>query len=113
MPAMADDVNKRIDFQFSAPVQIPGKVLAPGKYAFQLANDDDRNVVRIFSEDSSRKEHLVATVLVIPDYTANAPDKPTIHFEERRSGGPEAIHTWFYPGDDTGWEFIYPKGQSL
>jgi len=112
-PVMADDWNKRIEFQFNALVEIPGKVLTPGKYAFELANSEaDRNVVRIFSEDSNRKESLVATVMAVPDYTANTPDKPMIRFEERPSGAPEAIHSWFYPGDDTGWEFIYPKGKS-
>ena len=29
------------------------------------------------------------------------------------SGSPEAIHSWFYPGDNTGWEFVYPKEQNL
>jgi hypothetical protein len=36
-----------------------------------------------------------------------------IRFEESRSSAPEAIYSWFYPRDNTGWEFIYPKGQSL
>jgi LPXTG-motif cell wall-anchored protein len=36
-----------------------------------------------------------------------------VHFEERHSGAPEAIQSWFYPGDNTGWEFIYPKVQNL
>ncbi len=32
-------------------------------------------------------------ILAIPDYVSNTPDKPIIHFEERPSGTPEAIHT--------------------
>jgi hypothetical protein len=112
-PVMADDWNKRIEFQFNAPVEIPGKVLTAGKYAFELADSDtDRNIVKVLSEGANGKESLVATLLAVPDYVANTPDKPMIRFEERRSGAPEAIHSWFYPGDDTGWEFIYPKGQS-
>jgi hypothetical protein len=113
-PVMADEWNKKTEFQLSAPVEIPGKVLTPGKYVFELASSDSaRNVVKVFSEDSSGKESLVATVLAVPDYVANTPDKPMINFEESKSGAPEAIHSWFYPGDNTGWEFIYPKGQSL
>jgi hypothetical protein len=113
-PVMANDWNKRIDFQFSAPVAIPGKVLTPGKYVFELANSDsDRNIVRVFSEDSSGKESLVTTVLAVPNYVANTPDKTMISFEERKFGAPEAIHGWFYPGDNTGWEFVYPEGHSL
>lgn len=109
-PVMADEVNKSTEFQFSAPVEIPGQVLAPGKYVFGLANDSsDLNLVQIFAEDSNGKESLLATVQTIPDYVSNTPDKPLIHFEERHFGSPEAIHSWFYPGENTGWEFVYPK----
>ena len=112
-PVMADEMNKRTDFQFSAPVEIPGKVLAPGKYVFELANDEsDSNIVQIFSEDSKGNLSLVENVLTIPDYISNTPDKPIVRFEERPAGSPEAIHSWFYPGDNTGWEFVYPKDQS-
>jgi hypothetical protein len=113
-PVMADDWNKRIDFQFSAPVEIPGKVLAPGKYVFELLNSDsDRNIVEVFSEDSAGNQSPVAIIQAVPAYTENIPEKPIIHFEERPSGSPEAIHSWFYPGEHTGWEFVYPKGNSL
>ena len=113
-PAMADEFNKRTDLEFSEPVQIPGHVLAPGKYVFELMdNQYDRNIVEVFSKASDGTERLVATLFAIPDYTSNTPDKPIIHFEERHSGSPEAIRSWYYPGENTGWEFIYPKGQSL
>jgi LPXTG-motif cell wall-anchored protein len=114
-PIMADEANKKIEFEFAAPVQIPGHVLAPGKYVFELMDTafSDRNMVQIFSEDSNGRETLIATIATIPDSTPNTPEKATIHFEERSSGAPEAIHSWYYPGDDTGWEFVYPKGQSL
>ena len=36
-----------------------------------------------------------------------------INFEERSSGKPDAIHTWFYPGENFGWEFVYPKSERL
>jgi len=113
-PVMADQCNKRAEFQFSASVEIPGKVLTPGKYVFELADSPSgRNTVQVFSEDSTGNESLIATILAVPYYTWNTPDKPTVHFEERHSGAPEAIQSWFYPGDNTGWEFIYPKVQNL
>lgn len=112
-PAMADETNKKIEFQFSAPVQIPGHVLAPGKYVFELMDGPvDRNTVEVF-KDSDGRDSLVAILFAIPDYISNTPDKPTIHFKERNSGTPEAIDSWFYPGDNTGWEFVYPQGQNL
>ena len=112
-PVMADEWNKKTEFQFSGPVQIPGKVLAPGKYVFQLVdNDANRNIVQVFSEDSNGKESLVATLMAIPEYMQNTPDKPIVHFDERPAGTPEAIHSWFYPGENTGWEFVYPNTQT-
>jgi hypothetical protein len=112
--AMAGESNKKTEFEFSAPVEIPGHVLTPGKYLFELLDDDaNRNVVQIFSEDADGNEALIATVLSVPDFMANTPDKPVIHFEERPTGTPEAIHSWFYPGENTGWEFVYPKGRAL
>ena len=112
-PVLADEWNKKTEFQFSAPVQIPGKTLEAGKYVFQLADSDsDRNIVQIFSEDSDGNENLVATLMAIPDYIEQTTDKPTVHFEERPSGSPEAIHSWFYPGDNTGWEFVYQNTQT-
>src|SRR5579864_823221 len=113
-PVLADEWNKRTEFQFSAPVEIPGRVLMPGKYVFELAdNPAERNIVQVFSEDSTGNESLVATMLVVPAYTWNTPDKPAVHFEERHSGAPEAIQSWFYPGENTGWEFVYPTLQNL
>ena len=112
-PVRADEWNKKTEFQFSAPVQIPGKTLEAGKYVFQLADSDsDRNIVQIFSEDSNGHENLVATLMAIPDYTERTPDKPTVRFDERPSGSPEAIDSWFYPGENTGWEFVYPSTQT-
>jgi hypothetical protein len=113
-PVMADEWNKKTEFQFSGPVQIPGKVLAPGKYVFQLLDSEsDRNIVQVFSEDSNGNESLVGTLMAIPDYISETPDKPIVHFDEGHSGTPEAIHSWFYPGENTGWEFVYPKGGTL
>ena len=113
-PAMADESNKRTKFEFSAPVQIPGHVLAAGKYVFQIMDAPaDRNIVQVFSEDADGRETLIATILAIPDYRDEIPDKPLVNLEERRADTPEAIHSWFYPGDNTGWKFVYPKGQTL
>jgi hypothetical protein len=112
-PVKADEWNKKIEFQFSAPVQIPGKVLPAGKYVFQLLDSDsDRNIVQVFSEDAGGKDTLVATLLAIPDYMPETPDKPVVHFDERPAGTPEAIHSYYYPGENTGWEFVYPKGEA-
>ena len=113
-PAIADEWNKETKIEFSTPVQVPGKLLDAGKYVFKLADSDsDRNIVQIFSEDASGAQQLVTTVLAIPATRTVTPDAPIVQFEERPSGSPEAIHTWFYPGDNTGWQFVYRKGETL
>src|SRR5260370_16078521 len=92
-PAIADEWNKETKLEFSAPVEVPGKVLAPGKYVFKLLDSEsDRNIVEIFSEDANGNQSLVTTILAIPDYREDTPDKPIIKFEERAKGSPEAIH---------------------
>ena len=61
--AMADEWNKRTELEFSAPVEIPGHVLAAGKYVFQILDTpSDRNIVQVFSEDADGNETLIATI---------------------------------------------------
>jgi hypothetical protein len=104
----ADEWDRKTEISFSAPVEVPGVVLAPGRYVFKLMDSQsNRNIVQIFSDD---EKHLYATVLAIPTYRMNPPDKTLITFEERPAGSPEAVHEWFYPGDQYGEEFIYGKG---
>jgi hypothetical protein len=42
-----------------------------------------------------------------------ASGKTVVTFEERRSTEPEALKTWFYPGDAIGWEFVYPHERAI
>src|ERR1700726_2271011 len=113
-PMMADEFNKETILEFSGPVEGPGKVLVAGKYVFKIADSEsDRNIVQIFSEDAKGNQKLVTTTMAIPDDREETPGKTIIKFEERPSGSPEAIHSWFYPGDNTGWQFVYPKSERL
>jgi len=112
--ATADEWNKEMILKFSAPVQVPGKVLQPGTYVFRLADSDsDRNIVQIFSVDYKGRQDFVATILTVPDFRMKTPDKPIVQLEERHLGDPEAIKSWFYPGDNNGWHFVYPKSERL
>jgi hypothetical protein len=105
--ARADEYNKKTIVTFSGPVEIPGKVLTPGTYVFKLFDSDsNRDIVQIWNKDETQ---LIGTVLAIPDYRLNPPSDPIITFEERAQGAPPAIRAWFYPGDNYGYEFVYPK----
>jgi len=109
-PAAADEFNKQTILHFNNPVEIPGHVLIPGTYVFQLDNSLARNdVVQIFSQDKRGKDHFVTNAMAIPAYRVKTPGKTIMTFEERRSDSPEAINKWFYPGDNFGWQFVYPS----
>jgi len=105
----ADEWDKLTTLTFNEPVEIPGQVLPAGAYVFRLLDSpSDRNIVQIFTED---QKHLLATILAISDYRLDPTDKTVVTFEERAAGLPQAIHTWFYPGDNSGFEFVYPKAE--
>jgi LPXTG-motif cell wall-anchored protein len=106
----ADEWDKKTVFTFNEPVEVPGAVLAPGTYVFKLADvQGDRNVVQIFNADETQ---VIATILAIPDYHDKPSDKTIVTFDERPSDEPEALKSWFYPGDEFGQEFVYPKAKA-
>jgi hypothetical protein len=105
--AHADQANQETKVTFSQPVQIPGRVLPAGTYVFVLPEEiNDHFEVRIFNADRTM---LVATLLTINAERSKATDNTVFGFAERGSAQPEAIVTWFYPGETTGHEFLYPK----
>ena len=104
--ARADEWDKKTTLTFNEPVQVPGTTLSAGTYVFKLADSSDRTIVQIWNEDETR---LITTILAVADYRANTPDKTIVSFDERPTGQPEALKAWFYPGDNSGVEFIYPK----
>src|SRR5579859_1204635 len=109
--AKADEWNQKTIFTFSGPVEIPGQVLSAGTYVFKLADSQsDRSVVQVFNKSEN---HLYGTFLTIPDYRVKPSGKPIITFDERASGSPEAVRAWFYPGENYGHDFVYPKTKAV
>src|SRR5579872_814104 len=103
--ARAGQSDDKTVLTFSQPVEIPGQVLPAGTYTFKLSDSmTDRHVVQVFDADGT---HLIATVLVIPDYRLKSTDATVIKFSEVPAGSPEAIRAWFYPGNTLGQEFVY------
>ena len=104
--ARADEWDKKTTLTFNEPVQVPGTTLSAGTYVFKLADTSDRRVVQIWNEDETK---LITTIFAIADYREKTPDKTIVSFDERPTGQPEALKSWFYPGDNSGVEFVYPK----
>jgi hypothetical protein len=110
-PARADEWNQKTVFTFSGPVEVPGQVLDAGTYVFKLMDSQsDRNIVQVFNR---RENHLYGTFLTIPDYRLKPRGKTIITFEERAAGSPEAVRAWFYPGQNYGHQFVYPKAKAV
>jgi hypothetical protein len=109
--AKADESNQKTIVTFREPVEIPGQVLPAGTYVFKLADSDtDRDIVQVYNKE---KNHFYGTFLTIPDYRLQPAGKPIISFDERPSGDPEALKAWFYPGENYGHEFVYPKSRAV
>ena len=108
-PAVAQPLDKRVIFTFSGPVTLPGVTLGAGSYLFRVPAPS-RNVVQVLSADGAK---IYGTFFAIGAHTPVRPEEPEVRFMETRSSVPHAIRTWWYPGDSTGFEFIYPKEQAL
>jgi len=110
----ADEWNKETIVSFSGPVEIPGvgaQILPAGTYVFKLMDSQsDRHIVQIFNK---QRDHVYATILAIPNFRLKSTDKTVITFRERAVGSPEAIRAWFYPGNNWGQEFVYPKTRAI
>jgi hypothetical protein len=109
--AHADEWNKKTVLTFSQPIEIPGQILPAGTYTFVLLDSpSDRHIVQIFNADGS---HIIATVLAINDYRLKPTGDTVVKFAERSGDNPEALKAWFYPGDNFGQEFVYPKQRAI
>jgi len=105
--ARADEWDKRTILTVNEPIQVPNKVLPPGKYVIKLLDSpSNRHIVQIFNADES---HLETTILAIPNLRLQPTGKTVFTFWETPPGQPKALRAWFYPGDNFGQEFAYPK----
>lgn len=105
LAAHADESNEATIMSFSAPVQIPGRVLPAGTYLFELADHgSEPNVVQVFSSD---RTVLYGTFLTVATERQDQTGDTTVTLAEPESGGTPVLVKWFYPGRDIGNEFLY------
>ena len=108
--ATAQPANKRTLFTFSGAVDMPGVALPAGQYEFTIANPDtSRNVIQVRSRDGKKSYGMFLTHSA---ERATAANDAQVRFMEASAGTPPAIKTWWYPGERTGYEFVYPKAQA-
>jgi LPXTG-motif cell wall-anchored protein len=105
--AKADMWDKRTILTVHEPIQVRDTVLPPGQYVFKLASSDsNRHIVQIFNRDETR---IIDTELANPNWRNEVSGKSTFTFYETPAGYNKALRAWFYPGDNFGQEFTYPK----
>jgi hypothetical protein len=107
-PASAQtNLNNRTVLTFSQPVEVPGKVLPAGTYTFELHDSmANRHIVQIFDEGGTK---LLALVLAVPNRRATPTEDTVVTFNEVPAGQPQAVRTWFYPGQVLGHEMVYSR----
>ena len=71
-----------------------------------MDSSSNRNIVQVFNEDETQVQ---ATILAIPNYRLERTGDTELRYWESASGTPPALRAWFYPGDNFGQEFAYPK----
>jgi hypothetical protein len=106
----ADTWNKKTIITITEPMQIPGATLTPGKYVFKLMDSSsNRHIVQVFNED---EKSVINTILAIPNQRLQPTGKSEFGFWEVPAGNTPALRSWFYPGDNFGHEFAYPKQEA-
>jgi LPXTG-motif cell wall-anchored protein len=105
--ATAAQWDKKTIITTEEVMQVPGTTLQPGTYVIRLADSDsNRHIVQFFDKD---EKHIITTVLAIPNERVRPTGKTVFAFWEVPAGQPKALRAWFYPGDNFGQEFAYPK----
>ena len=110
----ADAWDKKTLLTVNEPLQVPScctpdhtVTLQPGEYVMVLVDSlSDRHIVRIFDKD---QQNVITTILAIPNYRLQPTGKTVFQYWEVPAGQPRALRAWFYPGDNFGQEFAYPK----
>jgi hypothetical protein len=103
----ASESDKKTLITISQPVAVEGVILPAGKYVLRLLDSSSmRNIVFIFDGKETR---LITTVKAIQTDRLEPTDKSEFAFYEASAGQPAALHTWFYPGAFSGFEFLKPQ----
>lgn len=104
-PARADMWDKKTTFTFGQTVEMPGLVLLAGTYTFKVYGFAP-NVVWVYNQDESM---LLGNVRAISERRVETTNKPALQLREMPENAPQEISAWFYPGEITGWQFVYPR----
>jgi hypothetical protein len=86
-------------------VAVPGHLLEPGTYWFRRAMADDPSVYKIVGDDG----RLIEFVEVVPTERTGRTDTE-VDVSVPDAAGVRVMQAWYGPGDPSGYELVYPKG---
>lgn len=86
------------------PVALPGVVLDPGEYVFEVLTAGGGSVVRV-STSAGNTKYLGITLRA--ERPRNIPAGVSITLGEAPAGQPQPIRAWFPEGLDEGHQFLY------
>jgi len=110
-PALRADQYWTTPWNLSEPTEIPGMTLDPGKYMIKVVdNRETRMIVQITDPDQVK---VFATVMAIPNYRPKTAGESEFTYFQRAEGHPQALKSWFYPSNNYGVEFVYPKAEAI
>jgi hypothetical protein len=103
----ASESDEKTIITISQPIDMQGTVLPAGQYVLKLLESpSNRSIIYVFNSEESR---LMTTVQAIHAYRLDSTDKSSFSFYGSSAGQPVALHTWFYPGETSGFEFLQGK----
>lgn len=103
--AHADERYQSTKVTFNKPIEIPSQLLPAGTYLLKVADPNHLSLVQIFNADGTR---LYATLQTISTERPEPSEDTVVALAQQPNGRPDALIKWFYPGDTTGHEFVYP-----
>jgi hypothetical protein len=109
-PASAEK-EWRSPLTLGEPTEIPGTVLEPGKYLVRVLDvNEPRKVVQFMNAEETK---VFATVMGVPNYRVTVTGEGQFIYFQRAAGRPQALKAWFYPVNNFGIEFVYPKVEAI
>jgi hypothetical protein len=102
----ASEFDKKTIITISQPIAVEDTILPAGQYVLRLLDKPTRDVVYIYNGEETR---LIKTVLAIHAKRSEPTGKSDFSFYDTSAGQPAALHTWFYAGGETGFEFLPPQ----
>ncbi|MGD1073478.1 MAG: hypothetical protein ABSB15_25485 [Bryobacteraceae bacterium] len=101
----AGEFDNKTIVSFGSAVEISGQVLPAATYVFRTLSDN-RDLVQVVNLEEN---HVYGMFSAIPIENSTLPGKARFELFESNGSTPEAVHAWFYPGLNYGWEFPASK----